>query len=89
MLCFQERFGCKDCCDASGPQFLEVNLAQWLNSLPIMLFVTPPPKKKEAIKITLYRWVELGGIGVEWVWRGYNFSNRKPILAISGKTEFS
>ena len=43
-----------------GPQFLEVDLAQWLNSRPIKLFVPP----KEAIKITLYRWVEWGGVGV-------------------------
>jgi hypothetical protein len=35
MLCLQERSGCKDCCAASGPQFLEIDLAQWLNSLPI------------------------------------------------------
>ncbi len=59
MLYLQERSGCKDCCDASGPQFLEVDLAQWLNSLPIKLFASP----KEAIKITLYRWLELGGMG--------------------------
>ncbi len=63
MLCLQERSGCKDCCDASGPQFLEVDLAQWLNSLPIKFFVPP----KEAINITLYRgwsWVEWGGVGL-------------------------
>jgi hypothetical protein len=35
MLCLQERFGCKDCCGASGPQLLEVDLAQRLNRLSI------------------------------------------------------
>ena len=27
--------------------------------------------------------------GVEWVWRGYNFGYKKPILAFSGEMEFS
>jgi len=34
----------------------------------------------------------LGGVGwngVEWVWRGYIYGYKKPILAFSGKTEFS
>ncbi len=34
----------------------------------------------------------LGGVGwngVEWVWRGYNLGYKMPILALSGKKEFS
>ncbi len=34
----------------------------------------------------------LGGVGwngVEWVWRGYNFGYKKPILAFSGEIGFS
>jgi len=34
----------------------------------------------------------LGGVGwngVEWVWRGYNFGYKKPILAFSEEKGFS
>ena len=84
MLCLQERSGCKNCCDTSGPQFLEVNLAQWLNGLPIKLFVAPPKNKRQLKSPSIGGWN-----GVEWVWRGYNFGCKKTILAISGKTRFS
>jgi len=30
----------------------------------------------------------VGWNGVEWVWRGYNFGYKMPILALSGETGF-
>ena len=34
-------------------------------------------------------WFELGGVGWEWVWRGYNFGYKTAILGFLGETGFS